>query len=302
MSQAELKKKIKALKKEKNAIIVAHNYQFPEIQDIADFVGDSLELSRKAASLKNDIIVFCGVKFMAETAKILAPDKKVLLPVKDAGCPMADMITAEQLAGLKAKYPNAKVVTYVNSNAEVKALTDVCCTSSNAVKVVQNIDAEEIIFVPDRNLGAYCQRFTDKKIIIWEGHCYVHSRISPSEVRTARINLPEAVLIVHPECAPQVVDMADAVLSTSGMLEFVKKSSAKNFLIATEEGIIHRMKKENPGKQFYCAGTPKFCVNMKKTKLENVLHALETETYQIEVAKKIANKAKASLDKMLEYV
>lgn len=298
----ELKNKIQLLKKEKNAIIVAHNYQFPEIQDIADFVGDSLELAKKASVLKNDIIVFCGVRFMAETAKILAPDKKVLLPAKDAGCPMADMISAEQLAALKVEHPNAKVVTYVNSNAEVKALTDVCCTSANAVKIVQNIDAEEIIFVPDKNLGAYCQRFTKKKIILWEGHCYVHSRIIPSEVRQAKLNLPEALLIVHPECSSQVIDMADAVLSTSGMLEYVKKAKSKIFLVATEEGIIHRMKKENPDKQFYCAGTPKFCVNMKKTKLKNVLQALEEETYQIEVPTDIAVKAKASLDRMLEYL
>lgn len=302
MSDQELTKKIQSLKNEKNAIIVAHNYQFPEIQDVADFVGDSLELSKKASGLKNDIIVFCGVRFMAETAKILAYDKTVLLPVKDAGCPMADMINAEQLAALKADHPNAKVVAYVNSSAEVKALTDVCCTSSNAVKIVQNIDAEEIIFVPDKNLGAYCQRFTKKKIILWEGHCYVHSRISPSEVRQSKINVPNAPLIVHPECSAQVIDMADAVLSTSGMLEYVKKSKASTFLIATEEGIIHRMKKENPGKQFYSAGTPKFCVNMKKTKLKDVLRALEEETFQIEVPKNIAEKAKASLDKMLEYL
>ncbi|MDD4527432.1 MAG: quinolinate synthase NadA [Candidatus Margulisbacteria bacterium] len=302
MPEIEMIQEIQALKKEKNAIIVAHNYQYGEIQDIADFVGDSLELSKKASELKNDIIVFCGVWFMAETAKILAPDKKVLLPVKNAGCPMADMITAEQLAKLKKQHPKAKVVTYVNSNADVKALTDVCCTSANAVKIVQNIDAEEIIFVPDKNLGAYCQRFTDKKVILWEGHCYVHSRISPAEVKTAKQNLSDAPLIVHPECSPQVIDLADAVLSTAGMLEYVKKSKAKRFLIATEEGIIHRMKKENPEKQFYSAGTPKFCVNMKKTKLSNVLQALREETYQIEVPKDIAKKAKASLDRMLEYL
>ncbi len=299
---SDVVKEIKSLKKKKNAIIVAHNYQYPEIQDIADFVGDSLELAKKASELKNDIIVFCGVIFMAETAKILAPDKKVLLPVKTAGCPMADMINAEQLAELKKQHPKAKVVTYVNSNAEVKALTDVCCTSANAVKIVQNIDADEIIFVPDKNLGAYCQRFTEKKIILWDGHCYVHNRISPSEVREAKTQLPDAPLLVHPECTSQVIDLADAVLSTAGMLKYVKEHNANRFIVATEEGIIHRMKKENPNKQFYSAGTAKFCVNMKKTKLSNVLESLENEQFEIVVDKEIAKKAKASLDKMLEYL
>lgn len=302
MSDKELIKKIKHLKREKNAIIVAHNYQYGEVQDIADFVGDSLELSKETANLKNDIIVCCGVKFMAETAKILSPNKKVLLPVKEAGCPMAEMITVEQLKELKQKHPKAKVVTYVNSNADVKALTDVCCTSANAVKIVQNIDAQEIIFIPDKNLGSYCQRFTDKKIILWEGHCYVHSRMSPSEVKRSKMNLPEAPLLVHPECSSQIVDLADEVLSTSGMLEYVKKSSKNIFLIATEEGIIYRMKKENPNKSFFPAGIPRFCVNMKKTKLENVLQALEEEIHEIVVPKKIAEKAKMALDKMLEYI
>ncbi len=295
-------KEIEQLKKDKNAVILAHNYQFPEIHDIADFLGDSLDLARKASLSDADIIVFCGVQFMAETAKILAPDKTVLMPVKTAGCPMADMITADQLAKLKRENPKAKVVTYVNSNADVKALTDVCCTSSNAVKVVQNIDADEIIFVPDHNLGSYCQRFTDKKIILWDGHCYVHNRISPSEVIASKEKMPDAPLLVHPECSPAVVDLADEVLSTSGMLTFVKESKAKRFLIATEEGIMYRMKKENPDKEFYAAGSPKFCVNMKKTHIEDVLKVLRDESNQIEVDADIAKKAKFSLDKMLEYV
>jgi quinolinate synthase len=239
---------------------------------------------------------------MAETAKILSPEKTVLLPVKSAGCPMADMITAEQLLELKEKHPHAKVVTYVNSNAEVKALTDVCCTSANALKVTQNIDAEEIIFVPDKNLGSYCQRFTDKRIILWEGHCYVHSKITVKEVLQAKSNYPQAKLLIHPECSPQVVDLADEVLSTSGMLEYIKNCSAKTFLIATEEGIIHRIKKENLAKEIFSAGSPKICINMKKTKLKDVLKALEENVFEIIVPHDISQKAKKSLDNMLRFL
>jgi len=280
---------------------MAHNYQPPEIQDIADILGDSLDLARNAAQLDVDILVFCGVDFMADTAKILSPDKKVLVPRRDATCPMANMITSAQLRKLKQKHPAAKVVAYVNSTAEVKALTDICCTSANAVSVVNNIDSDEIIFIPDKNLGSYCQRFTDKKIILWDGCCNVHDRFSAAEVSNARSKMPDAPLLVHPECKPEVVDLADEVLSTSGMLEFVHKSPALRFLIATEQGILYRMQKENPGKEFFSAGSPKVCVNMKKTNLNDVLSVLENEDHKIEIDQEVAFKAKKALDAMLEY-
>jgi len=248
---------INKLKKEKNAIILVHNYQRSEIQDIADYLGDSLGLSREAAKTDVNIIVFCGVRFMAETAKILSPGKKVLLPRKEAGCPMADMVTAEDLKRLKGKHPDAKVVSYVNTNADVKAESDICCTSANAVEVVRNLKTERIIFTPDKNLAAYCQRFTNKEIIPWNGYCYVHEKIRKEEVRLAKEKFPDALLLVHPECNPSVIDLADEVLSTSGMVNFVKKSDKKRFLIGTEEGLIYRLKKENPGKEFYAAGTAK---------------------------------------------
>jgi len=292
---------IARLKKEKNAIILVHNYQIGEVQDVADILGDSLDLAKKAAETTADIIVFCGVQFMAETAKILSPNKKVLLPVMDAGCPMADMIDADQLTKLKAKHPKAKVVTYVNSNADVKALTDVCCTSANAVKIVQDIDAQEIIFVPDKNLGAYCQRFTDKKVILWDGYCSVHNRITSSEVISSKEVMIDAPLLVHPECSPAVIDLADEVLSTSGMMAYVNSSDAKRFIIATEEGIMYRMKKENPAKEFFAAGTPKICINMKKTAIQDVYNVLNQEDNQIEVAEDIAVGAKRALSEMLKY-
>ncbi|MCJ7472413.1 MAG: quinolinate synthase NadA, partial [Actinobacteria bacterium] len=277
----DLVDKIAKLKKEKNAVILVHNYQRPEIQDIADFLGDSLELAREAAKTDARIIVFCGVRFMAETAKILSPKKTVLLPRKEAGCPMADMITAEDLRRLKKNYPDAKVVSYVNTNADVKAESDICCTSANAVKVVKNISAKRIIFTPDKNLAAYCQRFTDKEIIPWNGCCYVHERITEKEVRLAKEKFPDALLLVHPECNPSVIELADEVLSTSGMLNFAKKSDKKRFLIGTEEGLIYRLKKENPGKKFYAAGTAKMCRNMKLTTLNDVYLSLKEERYAI---------------------
>ncbi|MBA7575734.1 Quinolinate synthase A [subsurface metagenome] len=274
---------ITKLKKEKNAIILVHNYQRPEIQNIADSLGDSLGLAREAAKTDARIIVFCGVRFMAETAKILSPEKTVIIPRKDAGCPMADMITAEDLRILKGKYSGAKVVSYVNTNADVKAESDICCTSANAINVVRNITAEKIIFTPDKNLAAYCQRFTDKEIIPWNGYCYVHEKIREEEVRLAKEKLPDALLLVHPECNPSVLDLADEVLSTSGMLNFAKKTDKKRFLIGTEEGLIYRLKKENPGKEFYAAGTAKMCRNMKLTTLNDVYFSLKEERYAIEL-------------------
>lgn len=289
------------LKKEKNAIILVHNYQRPEIQNIADSLGDSLGLAREAAKTDARIIVFCGVRFMAETAKILSPEKTVIIPRKDAGCPMADMITAEDLRILKGKYPGAKVVSYVNTNADVKAESDICCTSANAIKVVRNIKAEKIIFTPDKNLAAYCQRFTDKEIIPWNGYCYVHEKIRDEEVRLAKEKLPDALLLVHPECNPSVIDLADEVLSTSGMLNFAKKTDKKRFLIGTEEGLIYRLKKENPGKEFYAAGTAKMCRNMKLTTLNDVYFSLKEERYAIELPEGIIESAQKALEAMLKY-
>lgn len=293
--------KITKLKKEKNAIVLVHNYQRSEIQNIADSLGDSLGLAREAAKTDARIIVFCGVRFMAETAKILSPEKTVIIPRKDAGCPMADMITAEDLRILKEKYPGAKVVSYVNTNADVKAESDICCTSANAIKVVRNIKAEKIIFTPDKNLAAYCQRFTDKEIIPWNGYCYVHERIREEEVRLAKEKFPDALLLVHPECNPSVIDLADEVLSTSGMLSFAKKSDKKRFLIGTEEGLIYRLKKENPGKEFYAAGTAKMCRSMKLTTLNDVYFSLKEERYTIELPEGIIESAQKALMGMLKY-
>ena len=293
---------INELKKEKKAIILVHNYQRPEIQDIADFLGDSLGLAKQAAETKARIIVFCGVRFMAETAKILSPKKTVIIPRKDAGCPMADMITAEDLRRLKKNYPDAKVVSYVNTNADVKAESDICCTSANAIKVVKNISAKRIIFTPDKNLAAYCQRFVDKEIIPWNGYCYVHEKIREEEVCLAKEKLPDALLLVHPECKPSVIDLADEVLSTSGMVSFAKKSDKKKFLIGTEEGLIYRLKKENPEKEFYAAGTAKMCRNMKLTTLNDVYFSLKEERYAIELPEGIIKSAQKALMAMLKYV
>ena len=290
------------LKKEKNAIVLVHNYQRPDIQNIADFLGDSLGLAREAAKTNARIIVFCGVRFMAETAKILSPEKTVIIPRKDAGCPMADMITAEDLRILKEKYPGAKVVSYVNTNADVKAESDICCTSANAIEVVRDVKAERIIFAPDKNLAAYCQRFTDKEIIPWNGYCYVHEKIREEEVRLAKKKFPDALLLVHPECNPSVIDLADEVLSTSGMLNFAKKSDKKRFLIGTEEGLIYRLKKENPGKEFYAAGTPKMCRNMKLTTLNDVYFSLREERYVIELPEEIIKSSGETLKAMLKSI
>ena len=297
----DLRQEINRLKKEKNALILAHNYQIPEIQEIADCCGDSLELSRRAESADCAVIVFCGVRFMAESAKILAPQKIVLLPAADAGCPMADMISAADLLALKKQHPGAMAVTYVNSGAEVKAVTDICCTSANAVKIVQKIDAPEIIFSPDRNLAAWCARFTDKKIIPWKGFCIVHEKIRAEDIIQAKKNHPEALFIAHPECRADVVDLADRVESTSGMLRFIKSSPVEKFIIGTEEGIITRLRQDSPGKSFFYPGTAPVCANMKKTRLEDVYNALEKMQHEIILPPQIILQARASLDRMLEF-
>jgi quinolinate synthase len=299
----ELQKKIMELKKAKNAVILAHNYQIEEVQLVASYLGDSLELSQIASEIENDIIVFAGVKFMAETAKILSPDKKVLLPRLDAGCPMADMIVADDLRELKKKHPNAKVVTYVNSSVEIKAESDACCTSSNAVKVVQNIDADEVIFVPDRNLGSHVrQRVPGKKIILFEGYCYVHNRIKAEEVEAMKKCYPEAKVVMHPEVRPEVTRLADEILSTSGMLKYVSASPAKQFIVATEQGLLERMKRENPGKEFYPVLRAKICSNMKRTSLRDVYDSLREEKYEIVIEEDIARRALNALNAMLKYV
>ncbi|MEN8154353.1 MAG: quinolinate synthase NadA [Acidobacteriota bacterium] len=298
-----LKEKINKLKKEKDAVILAHNYQVSEVQLAADHLGDSLELSRLAAEVKNKVIVFAGVKFMAETAKILSPEKKVLLPRLDAGCPMADMITVEELRYLKKQHPKAKVVTYVNSGVEIKAESDACCTSSNAEKVVANIESDEVIFVPDRNLGSYVQsKVPQKKIILFEGYCYVHNRMKTEEIEEMKKLHPDAEIVVHPEVRKELVPLAGQVLSTSGMLRYVTESDSKEFIVGTEQGLLERMKRENPGKVFLPALRPKVCQNMKRTSLEDVYMALKLDQYKIEIDKEISGKAAKSLDEMLKYI
>ncbi len=296
-------KKIKKLRKEKDAVVLAHNYQVSEVQLVADHLGDSLELSRIAATVKNKMIVFAGVKFMAETAKILSPEKRVLLPRLDAGCPMADMITVEELKYLKSEHPNAKVVTYVNSGADIKAESDACCTSSNAAKVVSNIDSDEVIFIPDRNLGSYVQRqVPEKKIILFEGYCYVHNRMKADEINKMKELHPEAKVIAHPEVRNEIIELADEVLSTSGILRYASESDAREFIVATEEGLLERMRRENPEKIFYPALRPKVCQNMKRTSLEDVYLSLELEQYEIKIEEEIGAKALKSLNEMLKYV
>lgn len=298
----EIEQRILALKKELNAVILAHNYQRSEVQDIADFVGDSLELSRQATKVEADVIVFCGVHFMAESAYILNPAKTVLLPEKNAGCPMADMIDIEDLRQWKSRYPGAAVVCYVNSSAAIKAESDVCCTSANAAKVVDAVPNSQILFVPDENLGRWVAQKTNKEIICYPGFCPTHKRLKAEMLQAAKERHPEAVVIVHPECRPEVTALADAVLSTSQMIRFVKESQATSFLIGTEAGILHRMSRENPGKTLYTASNAMLCPNMKKTTLESVLMAMEQRQYVIEVDEEIRLKAKKTLDRMLELV
>lgn len=299
-------KEIKDLADKKNAIILAHNYQPGEIQDVAHFSGDSLELSRIAAGQSkngpgdHDIIVFCGVHFMAEAAYILSPEKKVLLPVLDAGCPMADMAAPENLQKMKDKHPDAKVVTYINSTAAVKALSDVICTSSNAIDIVQKIDADKIIFVPDKNLGSYVQRFTDKELILWDGYCPTHNMFIKDHLLEMKEKYPHAVLMVHPECSPEIIDIADEVFSTGKMVSFVKNTKAKQILVGTEVGMIHRLKKEAPDIEYILAHEKFICQDMKKIGLKNLLDSLKNEEHSIKVNDEVRIKAQNALDMMLE--
>jgi len=293
---------IKKLKEERKAVILSHNYQRGEVQDIADFVGDSLELSREAAKTKAEVIIFCGVHFMAETAKILNPEKKVILPDLKAGCPLANMINLNELNKLKEENPKAKVVCYINTSAQIKAASDICCTSSNALKVVESISSDEIIFVPDMNLGNFVKKNTKKKMIIWQGFCPTHIWIKKEDILKLKERYKDAVVMVHPECLPDTIEVADYVLSTGGMLKKAKELGSKRFIIGTENGIIHRLKKENPEKEFYPVSKKIICPNMKRITLNKVLNSLKNLKPEIDVEESIRIKEKVVIDKMLEIL
>jgi len=301
MEHKQLVDEINRLKKERDAIILAHNYKVPEVQEIADVIGDSLALSRHAANTSHKVIVFCGVHFMAESAKILSPEKTVLLPALDAGCPMAEMVTAERLREMKERYPEAAVVVYVNSSAEVKAEADICCTSSNAVKVVQSIKNKQIIFAPDQNLGSYiAKKLPEKEFILWKGFCITHKRVRPEEVKKIKELHPKAKLLVHPECEPEVQALADFLGSTSEIIRHAKEIPEKDIIVGTEEGIMHTLKKENPDKNFYLLSPGLICSNMKKTRLEDVYMSLLNMQHEISLDEEIRLKALNSLEKMLQ--
>ncbi len=321
---ASLQKQILELKELKRAIILSHNYQRDEVQDIADFVGDSLELSRLAATKDCDMIVFCGVHFMAESASILSPDKTVLLPEDEALCPMADMIQVDSprpvrssypgfdnpppyvfpaeftLRDIKKKYPGVPVVAYVNTTAEVKAESDICCTSANVVKVIESLPGDEVICIPDKNLSLWAAKNTKKKVIAWDGYCNVHERVSVEDVRKARTEHPHALVLAHPECRIEVLEMADHVTSTSGMLRYAHASDAQEFIIGTEVGLMHRLRKENPEKDFYPLRKDMICPNMKKTTLKSILRAFLENISVVKVPEEIRVPAKRALDRMLE--
>ncbi|MFW6161826.1 MAG: quinolinate synthase NadA [Planctomycetota bacterium] len=293
--------RIRELRNQRNAVILAHNYQRGEVQDIADFVGDSLGLSRQAAETEAKVICFCGVHFMAETAAILCPDKTVLLPDEHAGCPMANMITARELAEAKRKHPDAVVVCYVNSTAAIKALSDYCCTSANAVKVVDAIPRDKpVLFVPDQSLGAYVASQLDRELILWPGYCPTHHRILAGDVERVKAENPDALFVCHPECTPDVIALADEVASTSGILRFCRHSDASTFIIGTEMGLLHRLRKENPDKTFLAVSPLADCPNMKLHTLEKILWSLEDLAYEVTVPPDVAARAKRAIDRMLE--
>jgi quinolinate synthase len=300
IGREELVARIVELRKERNAIILAHNYQIGEVQDIADFVGDSLELSQRAASVAEDVIVFCGVHFMAETASILSPTKTVLIPDPQAGCPMADMITAEELVAWKGQWPGRPVVCYVNTSAAVKAECDICCTSSNAIKVVDSCAGTEVLFAPDRNLAAYVARFSKKRIIPWDGYCYVHNNISARDIREKKALHPEAEVWAHPECRPDVIDLADKVLSTGKMVKEAKVTDRRAVIVGTEAGIIYRLKKDRPDVDFFPAREMAFCVNMKKITLKKVYAALSRMAHRVLIPPEIADRARGAIEKMVK--
>ncbi|MBR2567861.1 MAG: quinolinate synthase NadA [Paenibacillus sp.] len=296
----ELRERLEQLKKERNAIILAHYYQRDEIQEVADFRGDSFLLAQKAAETDAEVIVFCGVHFMGESAKILARNKTVIIPDERAGCPMADMVNVEGLRKLKAQHPNAKVVTYINSSAEIKAETDICCTSSNAVKVIESLDAEEIIWVPDKNLGHYVQEKTGKNLIIWEGYCNTHDMLTVKDVVEMKAKYPNAAFVVHPECRPEVVEMGDFVGSTTALIDYCKNSAHTEFIVGTEDGTGYQLRKDSPNKAFHFATKYLVCPNMKVNNLKKLVKCLETMQPQIYVPPQVAERAKLSLERMLQ--
>ncbi len=296
----ELTKQIRELAREKNAIILAHNYQIPEVQDLADLTGDSLALSIQASKTDADIIVFCGVHFMAEAASIVCPDKKVIIPVKDAGCAMADMLTADQLRQFKEQHPGVPVVTYVNSSAEVKAESDICCTSANAIQVVKWTKSPQVIMTPDRNLAAWVSLHTDQTIHAWNGYCPIHDELSVEAVKKAIKEHPNAVLMAHPECPRAVLELAHVVRSTSGMLKYAAESSHKEYIVATEIGLLHPLAKQNPGKKFYPASPDMICQDMKKTGLKDILKALEKEEPVVKVEEEIRKRAYKAVERMMQ--
>lgn len=296
-----LKKTIERLKKKRNAVIIAHNYQRDEVQEIADISGDSLALAQAAVRTDAEVIVFCGVHFMAESASILNPDKKVLVPVLEAGCPLADMITPEKLNAKRKQYPDAAVVCYVNTSAEVKAASDISCTSSNAVEVVRSLPQKQIIFVPDKNLGRYVQsQIPEKEIILWEGFCPTHIRVQEEDVTKAKKAHPAAEFIAHPECNPEVLALADHICSTGGMFKYVKQSRTKEFIIGTESGMLYKLQKENPEKKFYLPTQNLVCANMKLITLGWVAHSLEKLVYEVKVSEGVREKAFKTLERMLK--
>jgi quinolinate synthase len=290
---------IEVLKKERGAVILAHNYQRPAVQDIADYTGDSLELSRIAAQADAEVIVFCGVQFMAETAAILSPQKTVLLPVKEAGCPLADMATPQQLRKAREEHPDAAIVSYVNTTAAVKAESDICCTSANAVQVINSLEEETVIFVPDRNLGRYVARNSDKRIILWQGWCPTHITLYAADVLTCREERPSTCFMAHPECSPEVLELADEVASTSGMLACARHSEAAQFIVGTERGLVHGLQRENPTREFCSPTEYLICPTMKMTTLERVRLALETMDYVVTVPEEMRARAHKALDAML---
>jgi quinolinate synthase len=299
MTEEEIIARIQELKKERNAVILAHNYQLPEVQDIADYTGDSLELSRIAAKVEEDVILFCGVDFMAETAKILSPGKTVLVPDKGAICPMAEMITAKELIELKAKHPGVPVMCYVNSSAEIKAESDVCCTSANALGLANLIESDDVIFVPDKSLGGYTGEMTGKNFILYDGFCPTHHRILADDVRKAKKEHPDAVVLTHPECTEDVRALSDHIASTSGILRLAKELPAREFIICTEQGLNHRLQKENPDKIFISPSELNICPNMKKNTLMKILESLEKMQYEIEIDEEIRKRALGAIDKMV---
>lgn len=301
LDQGRLGDEIRELKEKRRAVILSHVYQRPEVQDVADFVGDSLELSRKAAATDAEVIVFCGVHFMAESAAILSPDKMVLLPSREAGCPMADMVDEVTLGRRRQELPGALVVAYVNTSAEVKAGSDICCTSANAVKIVSSLPPDrEILFIPDKNLGLWVRQKTGRPLHLWEGYCNTHDKIRAADIRSAKAEHPEATVLAHPECRPEVLDLADAVASTTGMLRLARDSAAKQFIVATETGLLHTMRKACPDKEFYPAATRLVCPNMKRTTLDKVRDALLTLEPRVTVEPQIREKALSALSRMLE--